>query len=313
MKKLSVVVATAAVLASALMSAAPAKAAQLTGRQVIDFSGRNRSYNNANGVYLEGDYKHGSIITGDEWVEQGLKINVDTNRKDSDIPDSERLTLYNTSKQNGKDPDLRTHKKSNGQRVDTWGIEEYRGNALIIQETYKENNHIKRNDGRYTTPDDDAAGGTITFDFLSADVDYIYEDLNIGLLDIDGPESAEITVYYKDRKGERRQVTESLWSEGYRDNDNITLLSNNIGDNSLWNFNFDIDRVVDGTNLERRDWSLDKVEVKYTGSGAVAYLDYNRFEKEGYGEVEVPEPGSVIALLALGAFGGHSVLKRKKH
>ncbi|MEL7039547.1 MAG: PEP-CTERM sorting domain-containing protein [Cyanobacteria bacterium J06592_8] len=318
MKKLSILATTAAVLASGVMSAAPAKAGQFTGRQVIDFSSKYRNNGTIN------NFGTGKIINGNEWSNQGLSISVDTNKNgtgDRDIDDSKRLTLYDTTS-SGRDNDLRTGSE--------WGTEEYGGKALIIQETWKStgsdvNNWVTNSNGKkYLNPDDDASGGTITFDFLRADDLYIYEDLNIGLLDIDGPESAKITVFYTDEEGNQQQASELLNASDPDASSNVTLLSsrelwdeideyneNNPNNkkhhnNSLWNFNFDVDSNLKGLV------SLDKVEVKYSGSGAVAYLDYNRFEKATYA-VEVPEPGSVMALLALGAFGGHSVLKRKKH
>ena len=47
----------------------------------------------------------------------------------------------------------------------------------------------------------------------------------------------------------------------------------------------------------------------------VAYLDYDRIEKLYYGEgdsARVPEPSSALALLAVGALGGGSILQRKQ-
>ncbi len=278
------------------MGVTPANAAQFVRENIkIDFSSR------INNQGQERNLGNGRIINGREWSNYGLDISVDTNKNGSgnnNVDDSKRLTLYDTTK-NGRDPDLRTG--------NTWGTQDYGGNALIIQETWEGNNWQTNNNGkRYLNPDDDRKGGTITFDFLSADIDYIYEDLNIGLHDIDGAESAKITVFYTDDEGNQQQSSESLWSTGHNTNDNITLLSNNIGDNSLWNFNFDVESNLKGL------LSLDKVEVEYSGSGAVAYVEYDRYYKESYGEVEIPEPGSVMALLALGSFGGYSVFKRKK-
>lgn len=297
MKKLSIATATAAVLGFGILGIAPANAAQFVRENIkIDFDTANGTDGRINQL------DNGYILQGDEWADYGLNISVETNKNGSgnrDVDDSRRLTLYDTTIAGGKDDDLETG--------DQWGTEAYGGNALIIQESWS-GNRWRTNDAgtHYLNPDDDARGGTITFDFLSADIDWIYEDLNIGLHDIDGPESATINVFYTDNEGNQQQATESLKSANHDTNPNITLLSKNEGDNSLWNFHFDVEDSLKGL------LSLDKIEIDYSGSGAVAYLEYDRFYKDSYGEQEVPEPGSVLALLALGAFGGHSVFKRKK-
>ncbi|MGB3192844.1 MAG: PEP-CTERM sorting domain-containing protein [Limnoraphis sp.] len=286
MKKLFVGITTTAVLGLGIVGVAPVNAAQFVRENIkIDFGSTNGTNGQINQL------ENGYILTGDEWADYGLDISVDTNKNgtgNKNVNDSKRLTLYDTTK-NGRDNDLRTGTQ--------WGTEAYGGNALIIQETWEDQNWKTNNAGtHYLNPDDDAKGGTITFDFLSSDIDYIYEDLNIGLHDIDGPESAEITVYYTDNEGNQQQANESLKSANHETNPYITLLSKNEGDNSLWNFHFDVENSLKGL------LSLDKIEVKYSGSGAVAYLEYDRFYKDSYGQsTEVPEPGTLVGLLALGS------------
>ena len=133
----------------------------------------------------------------------------------------------------------------------------------------------------------------IVFDFLDGGTNYIYEDFKIGLLDIDDNESATVTIHYRDGNGNVQIEEKSLdlnnnipigeadpngiistnlgnSDQGYSFSDTATRLSTAKGNNSLWEFGFDFSQELDDLI------SLEKVEVGYTGSGAVAYLDYDR-------------------------------------
>ncbi|MGB3508554.1 MAG: PEP-CTERM sorting domain-containing protein [Microcoleaceae cyanobacterium] len=292
MKKLSMAITTAAVLGLGVVGIAPANAIR------IDFD----SVNGTDGQINQLD--EGYILKGDEWSDLGLNISVDTNKNGSgnkNVADDKRLTVYDTDmNKSGKDNDLRTGAP--------WGTDP-QGNILIIQETWEGNNWQTDANGNYKTPDDDRQGGKITFDFLEADKQYIYENLKVGLVDIDGPESAMITVFYTDEEGNHQQSNKTLKSQGHNTNPDITLLSNNEGENSMWEFMFDVEEEMKGL------MSLDRLEIGYSGSGGVAYLEYDKIEKAIYGEegnARVPEPSSALAMLALGAFGGGSILKRKQ-
>jgi hypothetical protein len=266
------------------------------------------------------DYKEGYILRGDEWADWGIDISVDVNKNRSfqnnqNTKTLDRLTLYNTdpTKQNHRDTDLRTGAYW-GTNPDKNDPNSHHGNVLIIQ-----TDNQRYSDGRYK-PNDDASGGKITFNFLEANENYIYENLKIGLLDIDNSEKSWVTVYYLDGEGQERSQKLTLEMEkeqlSYADagvslisNPETTILTGH-NDNSLWEFNFDfLNQELDSL------MSISRIDVEYKASGGVAYVDYDRIAKEIYGEgdsARVPEPSSALALLAVGALGGGSILKRKQ-
>lgn len=332
MKKLSATLTTSIALALGVVGVAPANAIRLDFDKPTDETMSN--------------YKEGYILRGDEWADWGIDISVDA--KNGNASDEDLLTLYNTDinkkargvgrvdgdkvflKEAHLDNDLRTGAP--------WGTDP-QGNVLIVQAVNKsgeekvvDENGVERgkkaidrskitNDGRYKYVDDDARGAKITFDFLEADEDYTYtyDNLKIGLLDIDNSESSWVTVYYLDGEGQEQSQQLKLKMESeqlsYADagvslisNPETTILTGH-NNNSLWEFNFDfLNQELDSL------MSISKIDVEYKASGGVAYLEYDRVKKAIYGEEEkarVPEPSSALAMLALGAFGGGSILKRK--
>ncbi|MDJ0554748.1 MAG: PEP-CTERM sorting domain-containing protein [Microcoleaceae cyanobacterium MO_207.B10] len=328
MNKLSAALTTSIALALGVVGVAPANAIRLDFDKNVDETIEN--------------YKEGYILRGDEWAEWGINISVDAKRNGfrdgGDSRDSELLTLYNTDpfkearevgqgtflKEAHLDDDLRTGAP--------WGTDA-QGNVLIVQANNKNdkqkvvdengadagkkrvNRNEKTEDGRYKYVDDDARGAKITFDFLEANENYIYENLKLGLLDIDNSEKSWVTVYYLDGEGQEQsqQLKLEIESEipSYVDT-GVSLLSREEGDNSLWEFNFDfLNQELDSL------MSISKIEVEYKASGGIAYVDYDRIEKAIYGDGEgdsarVPEPSSALALLAVGALGGGSILKCKQ-
>ena len=168
------------------------------------------------------------------------------------------------------------------------------GNVLIIQE----NGH---------TPDDDAGGGWINFDFDQA-VDF----RNIALLDLDDGEDPRFEFTFADGSiGEWifsdnddevsfvREDENKDWSSKVTQNGNTEKNT----ENSL--------REYDFSGLSDDDYDFTQVTgfgVRLPSSGAVAYLEYFREVDEPV--AKVPEPASLVGLFAVGMFGYR--LKRKK-
>ncbi|MEC4985702.1 MAG: PEP-CTERM sorting domain-containing protein [Oscillatoria sp. PMC 1068.18] len=131
-------------------------------------------------------------------------------------------------------------------------------------------------------PDDYYLGGTISFDFSSLG-SVFFE--NIALLDLDEASLPEFEFTFADG------LTQVF---NFLDDDDpaVTLLNPaHPGNNSLREYAFNLENVV-------------KLDVTVSGSAAVAYLEY---EAES-----VPEPTTVLSLLAFGAFGASGLLKRKQ-
>lgn len=229
------------------------------------------------------DMRTGTVID-DQWENWGLDIDATRNGE------AQSLTLFDTDCSgkscSGGDSDLATG--------DKYGTES-QGNVLIIQE----NNKMK--DGLFTNPDDHAKGGTVSFDFSNNPDSNVYEDLvqlnTIALLDLDDKASGfpTLTAYYLNDDGQEAMKTLTL-SDYEKGNEGVTLVSDNPGDNSMWEFDFG------GLN------NVMRLDVSLPSSGAVAYLEYEQYEQAP--TQEVPEPGVALGLLALGAFGGTSALKR---
>ncbi len=252
------------------------------------------------------DLDPGTIIS-DQWSDWGLNLSVDPDRSPNDhryVSDSERLTLFDSdclgNTCSGGDPDLAT-----GSNFGT----ESQGNVLIIQETWKNNNEGTRNrdrdqNGLYTTPDDDAKGGIITFDFSQNPNGNIFENFvrlnTVALLDLDDASSGfpTLTAYFMNDLGQQdtKQLTLSDYQVG---GDDVTLISNNPGNNSMWEFDFGgLDQVY-------------KLDVDFPSSGAIAHVEYDQYEKTVEPE-EIPEPATALSLLALGVLGTASLRKRKQ-
>ncbi|MGB3404988.1 MAG: PEP-CTERM sorting domain-containing protein [Microcoleaceae cyanobacterium] len=154
-------------------------------------------------------------------------------------------------------------------------------NVLIIQESLSQG----------AVPDDKAGGGTITFDFL--DQGGVFFD-KIALLDFDDPGKPEFKFSFADG-------SVSNWLGFDRDADhndpNVTLLTPSYtGNNSMREYNFDLANVT-------------QLDIKLPGSGAVAYFDYER--SGGVEPTAVPEPASLLGLLAASLLGATSLVKGK--
>jgi hypothetical protein len=116
----------------------------------------------------------GTPITN-QWANYGLTITTDNARNNG--PD--QGIIFNSAIPTGGDTDLGTPNQIySGPGIGSGGVTNYKaeGNILIIAENVNDNN----NDGRVDNPDDEAQGGTITFNFdPTATVD------SIVLIDVD--------------------------------------------------------------------------------------------------------------------------------
>ncbi len=284
------------VLALGLVGVAPAEAGTINRK--VDFD------TTPDGAIQ--DLAPGTIIS-DQWDDWGLNISVDPEKSpgvnsSKYVPDSERLTLFDSdclgNTCSGGDPDLAT-----GSNFGTAS----QGNVLIIQETWKNGNEgtINRDrdeNGLYTTPDDDLKGGTITFDFSQNPNSNIFENFvrlnTVALLDLDDAASGfpTLTAYFLNDQGQEdtKQLTLSDYQIG---GDDVTLISDNPGNNSLWEFDFGgLDQVY-------------QLDVDFPSSGAIAYVEYDQKTVE---PEEVPEPATALSLLVLGVLGTGSMIKRKQ-
>lgn len=251
----------------------------------------------------QGDSLSGGTQVANQWSDWGLSI-TGKNYKTGD--NNAPLLLYDTS-QSGADNDLRTGA--------TWGTPN-QGNALIIQEY---------NNGSYNlnTPDDEASGGHIWFNFdqevgfnqfslldiddnfgsrsgtqvrvLGKDADNnTVLNINIDNLikrfaaEYDDPDHSKsqgqsLTHAYKNGLGEYVDVT-------------ITQVGNKRDDNSM--FQFDLDE----TELER-------VQFRYSGvSGAISGLQWDDLTTEE--PPQLPEPSITVGLAMMGLVGARKFLKK---
>ncbi|NJO71254.1 MAG: hypothetical protein HC825_05285 [Oscillatoriales cyanobacterium RM1_1_9] len=245
MRKFTIAAATAsAILTLSITNIAPAEAGTI--KRTIDFDTREQ----ANGKIR--NLGAGTVITN-QWSNYGLKIDAV-----SKTGQSKDLTLFNTNcfdhSCSGGDSDLAT-----GSRFGTTA----QGNALIIQEqTTSTNRAMNSNKTKFLTPDDDASGGTITFDFSSNPDANLFSNLvqldKIALLDLDDNNRGfpTLTAYYYSSTG--HQTTKTLTLSDYqKGSKNVSLISSATGDNSMWEFDFgNLDRVY-------------KLDVGLPGSGAI--------------------------------------------
>ena len=185
-----------------------------------------------------------------------------------------------TNKCTGGDPDLATGK---GKYGDIKYDSPTQGKVLIIQE----------NDGKPDDYADRSNPGTISFKFTDKKgVDFN----NIGLLDFDDPGQPLFKFTFFDGSTEEFQFGEDADEKDPM----VTLLSKDWkgkplkGNNSLRQYNFDFSQNVK------------QLDIQLPGSGAVTYLDYQRKLKR-----RVPEPGSILGLVAVSGFVASS-LKRKR-
>jgi hypothetical protein len=179
----------------------------------------------------------------------------------------------------GGDPDLATGP--------TYGTDP-QGNVLIIQEL----NNDSRNP--VTRPDDSAKGGSFVFDFVGDDT---YE-ANVfvrwlDLLDVDNrveQEALAFQFWYEDSSTEIYTKSGGGGSTLF----DMTLLSTAVEENSLRRYSF----AQGGVATKQ----VSKFSVHLGSSGAIANVKYDRIT-EG-----VPEPGTAMAVLAVGGLG---LLRRK--
>ncbi|MEM1309945.1 MAG: hypothetical protein AAGF98_10755 [Cyanobacteria bacterium P01_H01_bin.153] len=203
-----------------------------------------------NGV--ESTLTAGSYITGDEWAGYGVTITAESNRKrkldgetllplrlfDSDCrpkgvtdPTYQALPICS-----GGDHDLATG--------DYFGTES-QGNVLIIQE----DNSKKRDRDNLGTPDDDARGGKMIFDFVNA-----VTDITLGFLDFDDRDRGEGYIKLFTDADDENPVIFNL--------SDIPILNAQFqGDNSM--------RIIQGGEI-----AFKRMEVEYPGSGAITHLCY---------------------------------------
>ncbi len=215
---------------------------------------------------------NGDLIS-DQWLDWGVSISAQRNGK------PEPLLLFNSnclgeSCTGDPDDDLAT-----GEPFGT----DPQGNVLIIQQ----------NNNKLWDPNDDRNGGTISFDFMNGGVNLD----SITLLDVDddfgrnGVDSIMFTAYFTDGTTQEIDIF-SLPTSG--PNSIVTQLSSVTGDNSLYEFNLGLSDVM-------------KFDVTYPGSGAIASIKWDDEVTQ-----DIPEPVSVIGLLAAGAIGAGATLRQKR-
>ncbi|MGF1494272.1 MAG: hypothetical protein ACFBSC_17860 [Microcoleaceae cyanobacterium] len=278
---------TSVALALSAANIAPAEAATI--KRTIDFENR------VNGQGQLRNAREGTIVDN-EWEQWGVSLSTN---------DGHGLTLF--------DSDCYLHSCSGGDddlaSGSAYGTDS-QGNVLIIQENGKKNSR----GNRFSNPDDKGSGGTITFDFFNPDPDqYQRNEVTLGkiaLLDLDDSDRGNVWIKAFTSSGDevvkrlfetnsngslKKQNGDYVIADGVMINDTSVYDFNDAkGDNSLWEFDFGgLENVV-------------KLDVVFPGSGAIAYVEYEQEEQE------IPEPGLTLGLLALGAFGSRSVLKRKK-
>jgi hypothetical protein len=197
------------------------------------------------------EFAAGYYLRGDEWAEYGLSISVNSNRQRKDGSGDLPLRLYNSDcekrpkrgsslpKCEGGDSDLAT-----GAAYGT----DPQGNVLIIQE----DNSKRKNRNDLGDPDDDARGGTISFNFAKA-----VSLFSFGFLDFDDKDRGEGYLrVYTGKDDTEAAITFNLSDTSYLVNPDYE------GDNSL--------RIFQGFG----DSLFHRIEVEYPGSGAVTQLEF---------------------------------------
>ncbi|NEZ60200.1 hypothetical protein [Adonisia turfae] len=249
-----------------------------------------------------GNALSGGTQVHNQWADWGLSI-IGKNYKTGH--NNAPLLLYDTS-QSGADNDLRTGA--------TWGTSN-QGNALIIQEY---------NNGSYNlhTPDDEAKGGHIWFDF-----DQTVGFKQFSLLDIDdnfGTKSGtQVRVIGKDAdnntilninvdnlikrfantysdpdhsKSQGKSLTHA-YKNGLDEYVDVTItqVGNKRDDNSMFQFDFE-------------ETELQRVQFRYSDvSGAISGLQWDDLSSEE--PPQLPEPSVTIGLTMMGFIGARKLLQ----
>lgn len=246
---------TLAVLAGVAIPQGMAQANSLSGTPLfldpvlIDFDGPG--------------FEAGDFIEGDEWVNSGVTLSVESNRQRRDGTGDLPLRLFNSDcvarttwnnplpKCTGGDTDLAT-----GAAFGTAP----EGNVLIIQEdnSHRRRNRDKDGDEKLGVADDDARGGRITFTFRRA-----VEVLSLGMLDFDDQDRGEGFVRaYTNAEDTTAALALKL-------SDIVPTNEKFLGDNSL--------RKLDGFGSAM----FQKLVVEYPGSGAITHLEFQEVAPGG--------------------------------
>ena len=251
-----------------------------------------------------------------EWADWGLKIkgkNYKTKQYDNKAP----LLLYNTG-QSGADDDLRTGSQ--------WGTPD-QGNVLIIQEYQGSINNSKPfNASQYNlgTPDDEAKGGHIWFNFDQEvgfqkfsllDIDDNFgdaagtqvrvigrDDANNKVLDINVDDLikrfADTYTHPDHAKSQGKSLTHA-YKNGLGEDINVTItqVGNQRDDNSMFDFEFD-------------ETELQRIKFQYNGvSGAISGLQWDDLTSEE--PPQLPEPSASIGLMMIGFVGSRKLLHNR--
>ena len=271
-----------------------------------------------NTLYTGTDNNYGYSIDT-EWEQWGLTLSGDSRRRGADdvllLYDSRDTKLDGSgSGQNGhEDADLRTGSFQHNGRSYNSNAE---GNLLIIHED-KRGNSLDR-------PDDEGGyniGGVINFDFTGkSDVnsrfyDSAYQGVDLGkirLVDIDSnPTLSGVT--FRAFAGDQEifsKTAQQLRNEGLASQ--IFAGVNGNGDNSIWDF--DLGSFQRSGVSNDLDVAVTRLMVDYDGSGAIAGLEWKevlRSVTETTDRQEIPEPTSVLGLVAFG-LGTGTVIKRRQ-
>lgn len=287
------------------VAANPAQAASLT---TINFDEVNV------GLEKEDNPLEGGQSIDKLWSSYGLEMSSNRNA----------LWLYDSSVKGGNDDDLLTGK---GQYKHKGNTIEYnspdQGNVLIIQEDHQKDfqkidkeikalekkknltskqqkqlkNKIKKRD-TYFRPDDNI-GGKMTFDFTD-EAGVLFD--SIGLLDFDERVTSKIKfgVKFVD------DIDFRAFGVGHDFVSSVDILSFDkngkeiLDDNSIREYNFDFG-----------EQKVSEFYIDLPGSGAVTGLSYYR-EKTKKLARKVPEPTSILGLVAISGLAASSLKRKRK-
>jgi len=225
-------------------------------------------------------------IIATQYQELGVTISAKNNNKRH--PDI--ATLYDTDLVfKGRDPDLQSPFNMGNAK------NEHFGNALIIAE----NANDKNKDGLLDYPDDEAAGGVLTFSF-----DQKLSAFGFSLIDIDKQiNDSEIYGYLVLKNIDDNNVLESktiIFNQFAMDNADGEFNYYNavFGNNSANNIN---DPLLDVVALNMSGFNRAEFHLKH--SGAVDNITF----------MNVPEPGtSLLMVTGLITLLGSGMLRRKR-